>query len=72
MLVVPFMECTYRWQVDTTGVAPLRSVVETNILLNRSTAVTEGGNADELLQSATHAEGRFYVVSNLQRGTDET
>lgn len=51
-------------KVDTTGVAPLASVVENDLWL-RSDIVTDGENATEILSNAPEKMEGYFVVPKV-------
>ena len=51
-------------EVDTDGVEPMTSVVET-VAPRREDRVTEGGTPDRVLRNAPQAEGAFYTVPKV-------
>ena len=51
-------------EVDTTGVAPMTSVVEM-ALPRRADVVTEGGDAEDILANAPRSDGGFFVVPKV-------
>ncbi len=51
-------------EVDVTGVPAMTSVVEHNLKM-REDVVTEGGNADALMQNAPGGEDDFFVVPKV-------
>ena len=51
-------------EVDTDGVEPMTSVVET-VAPRREDRVTEGGTPDRVLRNAPQAEGTFYAVPKV-------
>lgn len=50
--------------VDTSGVAPLTSVVDMN-LPRRADAVTDGSRQEEILSNAPEATAGFFVVPKV-------
>ncbi len=51
-------------EVDTEGVAPMTSVVEV-ALPRRADAVTDGGDADDILANAPKRDDGFFVVPKV-------
>ena len=51
-------------EVDVTGVPAMTSVVEQNLKM-REDVVTDGGNADALMQNAPGGEDHFFVVPKV-------
>ena len=51
-------------EVDVTGVPAMTSVVEQNLKM-RDDVVTDGGNADALMQNAPGGEDHFFVVPKV-------
>lgn len=51
-------------EVDTDGVKPMTSVVET-VSPRRDDIVTDGGTPDKVLQNAPQAEEAFYTVPKV-------
>ena len=51
-------------EVDTDGVEPMTSVVET-VAPQREDRVTEGGTPDRVLRNAPQAEGTLYTVPKV-------
>ena len=51
-------------EVDTDGVEPMTSVVET-VAPQREDRVTEGGTPDRVLRNAPQAEGNLYTVPKV-------
>ena len=51
-------------EVDTEGVAPMTSVVETT-LVQRADEVTDGGYPDQVLVNAPEAVDGFFVVPKV-------
>lgn len=51
-------------EVDVAGVEPLTSVVEQKLKM-RDDEVTEGGNADALMQNAPLGEDHYFVVPKV-------
>jgi len=51
-------------EVDTEGVAPMTSVVETT-LVQRADEVTDGGYAEQVLANAPEAVDGFFVVPKV-------
>jgi aspartyl-tRNA(Asn)/glutamyl-tRNA(Gln) amidotransferase subunit C len=51
-------------EVDTTGVAPMTSVVETETPM-RPDVVNDGDIADKVLANAPDGEGAFYAVPKV-------
>ena len=51
-------------EVDVTGVPAMTSVVEQNLKM-RDDIVTDGGNADALMQNAPGGEDHFFVVPKV-------
>ena len=51
-------------EVDTTGVAPMTSVV-TMPMVMRQDVVTEGGDAGRVLANAPRSVGGFFVVPKV-------
>ena len=51
-------------EVDTDGIEPMTSVVET-AAPQREDVVTEGGTPEKVLQNAPEAEASFYTVPKV-------
>lgn len=51
-------------EVDTEGVEPLTSVVETT-MTQREDVVTDGDYPDQIVQNAAQKEGSFFVVPKV-------
>lgn len=51
-------------EVDTDGVAPMTSVIETVAPL-RTDVVTDGGDPEKVLKNAPQANGAFYTVPKV-------
>lgn len=51
-------------EVDVEGVPPMTSVVEHGLKM-RADVVTEGNNADALMQNAPSGEDHFFVVPKV-------
>ena len=51
-------------EVDTDGVEPMTSVVET-LAPQRDDLVTDGGVPEKVLQNAPHSEGAFFTVPKV-------
>ena len=51
-------------EVDTEGVPPMTSVVETE-LFQRSDRIDDGGKVEEILANAPEAAERFFVVPKV-------
>ncbi len=51
-------------EVDVAGVAPMTSVVEQRLKM-RADVVTEGGDAEALMQNAPETEDHFFVVPKV-------
>ena len=51
-------------EVDVTGVPAMTSVVEQNLKM-REDKVSDGGNADALMQNAPGGEDHFFVVPKV-------
>jgi len=51
-------------EVDTEGVEPMTSVVET-VMKMREDVVTDGGIADEIVQNAPLSDGPYFVVPKV-------
>lgn len=51
-------------EVDTDGIEPMTSVVET-VAPQREDVVTEGGKPEKVLQNAPQADASFYTVPKV-------
>jgi aspartyl-tRNA(Asn)/glutamyl-tRNA(Gln) amidotransferase subunit C len=51
-------------ELDVEGVPPMTSVVAATLKM-REDAVTDGGNADDLMKNAPRSEGHFFVVPKV-------
>ncbi len=51
-------------EVDTDGVQPMTSVVE-SVLRQRSDDITDGGYADKVTQNAPASEASYFVVPKV-------
>lgn len=52
------------YEVDTTSVEPMTSVIEVAMKM-RDDVVTDGGIADTIVANAPQAEGHFFVVPKV-------